>query len=142
MLLLLGRGKRRQRPAVERALKGNDAVALWMAVRGLILPHHLDHALHRLGAGVREEDRVGKAHGAQTVCEPFALRNAVKIGDVHHLLGLRLDCLDQMGVRMAERVHSNARTEIEIAVAVGCNQPNALAQLESEVDARISRQHM
>ena len=41
---------------------------------------------------------------------------------------------------MAERIDGDAGGEIEIALAVGREQPSALAPLESEVDARISRQ--
>ena len=39
---------------------------------------------------------------------------------------------------MAERVHRNTGSEIEIAIAVGRDEPNALAPLKSKVDARIS----
>jgi len=42
-----------------------------------------------------------------------------------------------MGV--PQRVDRNARGKIQIAVAIGRNKPNALASLESKVDARIGR---
>ena len=58
------------------------------------------------------------------------------------LLGLLGDRLDQMRMGVAERVDRHARGEIEIALAVGRDQPSALAPLEGEVDARIGRQQM
>ena len=45
-----------------------------------------------------------------------------------------------MRMRMAKRVDRDARGEIEIALAIGRDQPRALAPLESEIDARIGRQ--
>ena len=113
-----------------------------MAVGGLVLPHHLDDAFHRLGAGIGEKHLVGEGHGAQPVGQPLALRDAIEVGDVDDLLGLLGDRLDHVRMRMAERVDRDARGEIEIAVAVGRGQPNALAPLESEVDPRVGRQHM
>ena len=56
-----GRGQRRQRAAVKRAFEGDDAVALGMALGGVIFARDLDRAFHRLGAGIGEEHEVGKA---------------------------------------------------------------------------------
>ena len=73
---VLGRGQRRQRAAVEAAFEGDDAIALGMAVRRLVLAHHLDDAFHRLGAGVGEEHRVGKAraHSRSASRSPSGMR--------------------------------------------------------------------
>jgi hypothetical protein len=43
---------------------------------------------------------------------------------------------------MAESIDRNARCKIEIPVARGRIEPNALAPLKSEVDTRIRRQQM
>ena len=56
--------------------------------------------------------------------------------------GLLADRRDQMRMRVAERIDRDARGEIEIALAVGRDQPGALAPLEGEVDPRIGRQQM
>ena len=40
---------------------------------------------------------------------------------------------DQMRMAMAERIHRDAAGEIEIALAVGPDQPDAFAALEGEV---------
>ena len=106
----------------------------------LIFARHLDRAFDRLGAGILEEHRVGKARRAQPVGQPLAFRNAVQIGDVPELLRLLGQRRDQMRMRVAERIDGDAGGEIEIALAVSREQPSALAPLESEVDARIGRQ--
>ena len=140
MFLLSAGRERRQRAAVERALEGDDAVALGLAVRRLILARHLDDAFHRLGAGIGEEHVVGEARGAQPLGQPLAFRDAIEVGDVPELLRLLGERLDQMRMRVAERIDRDAGGEIEIAVAVGRDQPDALAPLEGEVDTRIGRQ--
>ena len=63
-----------QRAAVEGALEGDDAVALRLAARRLILARHLDRAFHRLGAGIAEEHDVGEARFAQPRGQPLAPR--------------------------------------------------------------------
>ena len=45
-------------------------------------------------------------------------------------------------VRMAERVYGDAGGEIEVALAVGRDEPSAFAPLEAEVDACECRQEM
>ena len=139
VFLLTARSERRQRPAVKRALEGNDAVAFRRTVRGVIFARGLDRAFHRLGAGIAEEHHVGEARLAQPRRDPLGLRNLVKIGDVPELCGLFGERGNQPRVRMAERVHGNAGREIQIAVAVGRGQPNALPPLEGEVNARVGR---
>src|SRR6185437_2821144 len=56
IFLLAAGGERRQRPAVEGAFEGDDAMALRRTVRRMIFARHLDAAFHRLGAGIAEED--------------------------------------------------------------------------------------
>ena len=107
-----------------------------------MLAHQLDDAFHRLGAGIGEEHVVGEAHVAEPLGQPLAFGDAVEVGDVDQLPGLLGDRLDHMRMAMAERVNGDAGGEIEIAVAIGCGQPAALAPLESKVDPRENRQHM
>ena len=49
---------------------------------------------------------------------------------------------DEMRMRVAERVDSDARGEIEVALAVGRLKPHAVAPLEGEVHARKRRHQM
>ena len=58
------------------------------------------------------------------------------------LAGLLVERVDEARMRVAERVDRDAGGEIEIALAIGRDQPNAFAPLEGEVDARIGRQQM
>ena len=62
-----GGGERGQRPAVEGAGEGDDAVALGMAADELVAARGLDRAFDRLGAGIAEEDLVGEASARQSV---------------------------------------------------------------------------
>ena len=139
IFLLAGGGERRQGAAVERAFEGDDAVALRRAARRLVFARHLDRAFHRLGAGIAEEHVVGKARLAQPLCGALALRNLIEIGDVPDLPGLLLERGDELGMGMPQRIDGDARAKIEIALAVGRDQPYAFAPLESEVDAREGR---
>jgi hypothetical protein len=59
---------------------------------------------------------------------------------VPEFFGLFDQRIDHIRMRMAERIDGNARGKIEVAFTRGRDQPSALAPLESEVDARISRQ--
>ena len=131
-----------KRPAVEAAFEGDDAVALGMAVRRLVLADDLDDAFHRLGAGIGEEHQVGKAQRAEPVGEPLALLDPIEVGDVNDLLGLLGDRFHQARMRVAERVDGDAGAEIEVALAAGREQPAALAPLEGDVDARVGRHHV
>ena len=59
--------------------------------------------------------------------------------DLLRLLG---QGLDQMGMRMPERIDRNTGGEIEVALTLGRIQPCAFAPLESEVDPCIGWQQM
>ncbi len=128
-----GGGERRQRAAMEGAFEGDDAVAFGMALGGVVLARDLDHAFHRLGAGIAEEDEVGKALLAQPRGELLAVGAPKQVRHVPEPGRLLLQRLDQMRVRMTQRVDGDARGEVEIALAIGCDQPGALTALEGEV---------
>ena len=128
-----GRGQCRQRAAVKRAVEGDDAVTLGMALGGVIFARDLDRAFHRFGAGIGEEDEVGKALFAQPGREFLAVRALEQVRHVPEPRGLILQRRHQRRVAVAERVHRDAGGEIEIALAVGCDQPAALAALETEI---------
>jgi hypothetical protein len=125
---------------VEGAFKCDDAETLRLAAGKLIVARHLDRAFDRLGAGILEKYRIGKAQRAQPVGQPLGFRDAVQVGDVPELLRLLGQRRDHVRMRVAERVDGDARGKIEIALAFSREQPSALAPLESEVDARIGRQ--
>ena len=128
---------------MEGALERDDPHALGRAIDGVIFARAFDRAFHRLRARIAEESVFGKAGGgAEPLGEPFAFRNAKQVGDVDELGGLLGDRLRDVRVRMAERVHGDAGGEIEVALAVGRDEPGAFAPLEAEVDACECRQEM
>ena len=90
-------------------------------------------AFHRLGAGIAEEHEVGKTLLAQPRRQPLAIRALEQVRHVPEFCGLLLQRRDQMRVAMAQRIHRHAAGEIEIALAVGPDQPDAFAALEGEV---------
>ena len=127
---------------MEGALEGDDAIAFRMAFGGMIFAHHLDGALHRLGAGIGEEHQVGKALLAQPRRQPLAVRRFEQVRHVPEFCRLRLQRRDEMRMAMAERVHRDAAGEIEIALAVGAIQPHALAAFECEIGPCENGQQM
>ena len=139
MLGLAAGGDGGERAAVKGAGEGDEAIALGRAVRRVVAPRRLDRAFHRFGAGIGEEHAIGEGDGAQPLRQPLLAGNAVQIGDVPELLGLGGERLDELGMGVTERGHRDARAEIEIALAFGCEQVGALAPLENEIAAGIGR---
>jgi hypothetical protein len=119
---------------MEGALEGDDPEALRGAVDVMIAARRLDGGLDRLGAGIGEEGR------HQTPPELRLAGNLEDVGDVPEFFRLRLERLDEMGMRMAEDVDGDATHEIQVAGPIGRRQPGAVAALESEVGARIGRE--
>ena len=98
------RRQRAQRAAVERALEGDETIALGMALGGVIAARDLDRAFHRFGAGITEEHEIGKALFAQPRCEPVAVRAPEQVRHVPELGRLLLQGRHQMRMRSA-RAH-------------------------------------
>ena len=71
--------------------------------------------------------------------QTFGLRDAIQVGDVHHLGRLLGDRLGQMRMAVAERGGGDAGAEIEESSPVHRPQPGALAPLESEVGTGVVR---
>jgi hypothetical protein len=99
----------------------------------VIAARGLDRALHRLGARIGEEHRVGEGVVDQPLRQLLALRAAVEVGDVHQRLGLLLDRLDQVRMAMPQRVDRDTGGEIEEATAVLGNQIHALASHRTHI---------
>ena len=105
-----------------------------MALGGMMLARDFNRAFHRLRAGIGEEHEVGKALLAQPRREPLAVRALEQVRHVPEFCRLLLQGGDQRWVRVTERVDRDAGGEVEIALAIGCDQPSALAALEGEID--------
>ncbi|MGY3619029.1 hypothetical protein ACVJGD_005225 [Bradyrhizobium sp. USDA 10063] len=119
--------------AVEGAVEGDDAIAFRAPLREVIVAHELDHALHRFSAGIAEEHEVRKTLLAQPRGQLLAVRALEQVRHVPELCRLFLQRLHQMRMGVAERVHRDAGGEIEIALALGRDQPAAFAALEAEI---------
>jgi hypothetical protein len=119
---------------VERAFEGDEAIAFGVSLGGVIAARDLDRAFHRFGTGITEEHEIGKALFAQPRGKLVAVRALEQVRHVPELCRLLLQCGDQMRMAMAERIDRDAAGEIEITLAVGRDQPRALAALETEVD--------
>ncbi len=117
-LLLAGRADRRQGPAVEGLVEGDDLEPVGVAPILVIGARRLDRAFDRLGPRVGEEHRVGEGEVDQPLRQVLPLGTAVEVRAMHQRLGLALDRADQPGVRMAERIDRDAAGEIERAPAV------------------------
>ena len=139
MLGLAAGGDGGERPAVKGAFEGDEAIALGRPVLEMIAAGGLDGAFDRLGPGIGEEHVVGEGRAAQPLAEPLLLGNAVQIGDVPELLRLLGQCLDEMGVGMAERGHGHAAGEVEIALASHGEEIGAFPAREGKLAAGIGR---
>src|SRR6185437_1001021 len=113
-----GRGNRRQRSPVECALERDDAETLGLAAGKLIFARHLDRAFNRLGAGILEKYRVGKAQAEQPVRQPLAFGNSVQVRDVPDFLRLILERAHQPRMGMSKSINCDAGGEIEVALTV------------------------
>ena len=111
------------------------------AVHVVIAPRQLDGALAGFRARIAEEHLVGERHLAQPLRQPLLSGDAIEVGGVPHLVGLLGQRIDQLGMRVAQRIDGNAAGEIQIAIAVGGDQPGAFAALEHEVGARVGGHH-
>ena len=139
-LQVLGIARRRQGgegPPMERPGAGNHPHLLRMAADVVVAARQLQGAFDGLGPGVAEEHLVGEGMGDQPLGKAPALRDLVEVGDVPQLGALLLQRLHQVGVGVAERVHRDARREVEESSPVRREEIGAFAALESEVGARI-----
>ena len=98
-----------QRPAVERAGKGDDVRTLGLALVMEIAPGRLDGAFERLGAGICEEHLVGKGNLSQPLGEAFGLGYGEDVRHVPDLFGMRLERIDQVRIVMTEYVDARCR---------------------------------
>src|SRR5262249_14162211 len=133
MLLLAAGGDGGKGAAVERALDGDDAIALWRAVLVVILAGHLEAAFDGLGAGIAEEHSVGKARRHEPLGQTLLARDLVQIRQMPDLPDLFGQRLHQVGMRVAKRRDGNAAGEIEIPSPIRGEEVGALAPLERDL---------
>jgi hypothetical protein len=66
-----------------------DPVALGLAFRVPVFPRRLDAALHRFGAGIGEEHRIGEGRVDQAFGQALLFRDLVEIRQMPHASRLR-----------------------------------------------------
>ncbi len=132
-------GERRQRAAVKRAFKREDAIPLGMSEHVLALARHFDRRLVRFRPGISEEHQVGERRLREALGQPLALRILEQVGKVPEFVALPMQGRHEVRVGVAEGVDGDARPEIEIALAARRNEPTALPVVESDVGARVGR---
>ena len=128
-----------QRAAMKGAFERDDAIALRRTVLEVVAARSLDGALHRLGAGIGEENIVCKGCVSEAFGKPRLLGDLMQVGDVPQLLCLLRQCLNQMRMRVPKRRHRHAAREVEIAFAGGGVEIGAFPAREGELAASIGR---
>ena len=126
-----------QGPAMEGAGKGDDFVAIHLALGPEIGPRGLDRAFKRLGARIGEEHRIREGGIDQALGQPLLLGNGKDIGGVPDLVGGAFECRDEMRVAMPQGIDGNAGMEIEIVAALLVVKAHAFAPLKGEFGAGI-----
>src|SRR5690606_34601733 len=86
---------------------------------------------------VAEENLVGERRGDELLGELFLAGNAVEIRGVPELSCLLGERGGELRVGVTEGIDGNAGTEIEIALALGVDEPGALAPFEDDIVAPI-----
>ena len=113
------RRNRRRGPAVERTAKGDDLDALGLALFVPVLAHHFHDQLTAFRARVGEKRGVGKGLIDQSIGQRLLLGDLIEVRQVPHLGRLIGQRLNEVRVRMAQRVHRNTRTEIQKTIYLG-----------------------
>ncbi len=101
-----------------------------MALGEVIAARGLDGAFQRFGARIGEKHLVGEGRLRQPTAEALLAGHLIEVGQVPDLVGLILQRSDEMGMRMAQRIHGDAGGEIEISLAIFGDQPDALPARE------------
>src|ERR1700722_1887153 len=134
-------GDRGERPAMERALEGERAKALGMAVDRMAAARHLDRRFVGLGARIGEENKVGEGRLGEALGIALAFRVLIEVRNVPQLRALLDQRLDEMRMSVADRGHGDAGAKVEVALAICRNEPATLASLESDLRPGVSRNH-
>ena len=120
-------------------MAADDAIALGVAGLGLVFARDLYRQFAGFGAGIAEEDGIGKGIFDKTLRQPLLPRNAKQVGGMPQLLCLLGKSGDDMRVAMTEAGHRNAAGKIEKLATVGSVEIRALAPFDFDVPPGISR---
>ena len=127
---------------MKRSRKGDDLNLFGGAFIVEILARHFHGQLASFGARIGEKYRVREARLHQLIRQGLLLWDLIQVGRMPKRLRLRCQRLHQSGVRMAERVHSNPRPEVEKTSPIRLDQPGAFAFDKRQRRAGIGRKKM
>ncbi len=130
---------------MEGAFEADDMKALGMTADELIAARHLDGEFDRFGTRIGEEGGIGKGVGHQLPGQAFLPRHPVQVGGVPQPVGLRRQRGHQPGIGVAEGVDGDARSEVQVSLAILGEKVRALATDEGDIRPVIggkqSREH-
>ena len=136
--LLTGGFQRSDRAAVERIDERQHLEAALTVLIERILARQLDGALIRLRA------RVGKEYlAAQMRLFDQLLGNlnhrlgGEQVGNVHQLVRLLVDCLDDGRIGIAHAVYADAGSEVDVLLALNIPQGRALAVIQRDREPAV-----
>ena len=123
---------------MKSVLEGDQLVTLRIASDIVIATRRLDRAFQRFRARIGEEDGIGKRVVHDALREGLTLRRTIEIGDMHQRGSLIRNRLDEMRMAMAQRVHGNARREVQVALASLADQVTALTAHRTHITPGIN----
>ena len=140
--VLSGRGERRQRASVKAVFKRYDRRASVPVFFIRIETRRFDRAFVRLSTGVGEKDFFHADTAAEHLCQFSARARVIKVRCVLELSELIAHRLLPDGIRNAERIDRNARTEIYIFLARIVGEMGTLSLHERHGKTRIGMRNV
>ena len=137
---LAGGGDGGERAPVER-IEGRDDDRLRRAPQARVLPSQLDGRLVRLRPRVAEEGSVEARAVDEATGELALLGYVIQVGHVMDLPHLRVHCLYQPLVRMAQTARRDASRKVEVLLTGGVPQVAALTVRDDEREAAVRFHH-
>ena len=121
-------GQRGQRSAVEAVFEGDDSAVFRAFFVLRIFAGDLDGAFVGFGTGIAEEHFFHACLFAQKLCKLCTGLGVIQIGCVLHLAELLCHGFQPCFVALPEACDGNARTHVDVFLAVGINQYRAFAR--------------
>jgi hypothetical protein len=132
VLGLAGQRERAERAPVEGVFERDHTQALGLPQHEEVAARQLEQGFDRLRAGVAEKDAVHAGRGAQPRGEPHVGVIVEIVRDVAELTDLLAQRGDELGMRVAQRAHGDARIHVEVTLARAIPDVAALAARQDE----------
>ena len=126
---------------MERVESGDDHRLRRIEFGGRVLASELDRGFIRLSSRIAKEGAIGARRLDEAFRQIALLRDVVEVRNVVHALDLRLHGGDKPFVRMTKAAGRDARSKIEVALAVRVEQFAALAVRDDEREPPVRAHH-